>query len=159
MLKGQFTPPKKIIINHDNFVIISLSCLVVCDMYCMTFLFCGKQKIFWNQLKMYSLLFILKSSNVVFNATDFHTIPPSLHITLQSHTSSKTHELAQADQANLQNNERWCWWRVECNAVRLDYLMSHSVCNSLMEHADDVSCLCEQSVRRYANTYIDRQVG
>ncbi len=28
-----------------------------------------------------------------------------------------------------------------------------------MEHADDVTCLHKQDARRYANTYIDRQVG
>ncbi len=43
------------------------------------------------------------------------------------------------------------------NATLSDYLMSHSVCNSLMEHTDYVSCLCEQSA--YVNTYVDRQVG
>ncbi len=40
----------------------------------------------------------------------------SLQITLQSHASSKTHEHVQVDQ---RGNERWRWWRVECNAVRL----------------------------------------
>ncbi len=28
-----------------------------------------------------------------------------------------------------------------------------------MQHSDYVSCLREQGVRRYANTYFDRQVG
>ncbi len=27
------------------------------------------------------------------------------------------------------------------------------------EHADDVSCLREQDAQRYANTYVDREVG
>ncbi len=31
----------------------------------------------------------------------------------------------------------------------------HSIC----ERADDVSCLREQGVQRYANTHVDRQVG
>ncbi len=34
-------------------------------------------------------------------------------------------------------------------------LCLHSVC----ERADDVSCLRDQGAQRYANTYIDRQVG
>ncbi len=29
----------------------------------------------------------------------------------------------------------------------------------MREHADDVSCLQEQGAQRYANTYVDRQVG
>jgi hypothetical protein len=36
---------------------------------------------------------------------------------------------------------------------------SRSVCNSVRERADDVSCLREQGAQRYANTYVDRQVG
>ncbi len=36
---------------------------------------------------------------------------------------------------------------------------SCSVCNSVRERADNVSCLREQGAQRYANTYIDRQVG
>ncbi len=28
-----------------------------------------------------------------------------------------------------------------------------------MDHADDVSCLYKQGAQRYANTYVDRQVG
>ncbi len=36
---------------------------------------------------------------------------------------------------------------------------SCSVCNSVRERADDVSCLREQGAQRYANTYVDRQVG
>ncbi len=36
---------------------------------------------------------------------------------------------------------------------------SCSVCIASRECADDVSCLREQGVQRYANTYVDRQVG
>ncbi len=28
-----------------------------------------------------------------------------------------------------------------------------------MGHADDISCMYEQGAQRYANTYVDRQVG
>ncbi len=31
--------------------------------------------------------------------------------------------------------------------------------HSIRECADDVSCLREQGAQRYANTYVDRQVG
>ncbi len=31
--------------------------------------------------------------------------------------------------------------------------------HSVRKHADDIFCLCEQGAQRYANTYVDRQVG
>ncbi len=36
---------------------------------------------------------------------------------------------------------------------------SRSVCNSVRDRTDDVSCLREPGAQRYANTHVDRQVG
>ncbi len=44
----------------------------------------------------------------------------------------------------------------------VDVCLPFSLClHSVREHADDddVSCLCEQGAQKYANTYVDRQVG
>ncbi len=74
-------------------------------------------------------------------------------------------------EANQPHDERWRWWTNECNAFRLapvsftgdetfqykahniTIITFHfrSVCNHVMEHTDDVSCLREQGAQRFAN--------
>ncbi len=49
--------------------------------------------------------------------------PPSLHYcSAKPHLPQNTQTCSERPETNLRQVERWCLWRIECNAVRLPHI-------------------------------------